>query len=93
MSASFGFAMGFRIALEQATLVFGSGNDPSLCVYPAEGDAYTPDDLAAVDGYSGEIAHFTALVAGAVDPEITPAEAKESVRMALEAADAVGVFE
>jgi predicted dehydrogenase len=93
MSASFGFAMGFRIALEQATLVFASGHDPALTVYPAEGEAYSPDNLAAGDGYSGEIAHFTALVAGTVEPEITPAEAKESVRIALEAADAVGEFE
>jgi predicted dehydrogenase len=93
MSASFGFAMGFRIALERATLVFASGNAPSLRVYPAEGEAYSPDDLAAGDGYSGEIAHFTALVAGDSEPVITPQQAKESVRMALEAADAVEVFE
>lgn len=90
MTPSCGFSMGFRIALEKATLVFASGDDPPLRVYPAEGESYTPDDLAAGDGYSGEIAHFTALVAGTAEPEITPEQAKESVRMALQAADAAG---
>jgi len=92
MSSSFGFAMGFRIALEQATLVFASGHDPALTVYPAEGEVYSPDDLAEGDGYSGEIAHFTALVAGDAEPVITPEQAKESVGMALEAAAAVEVL-
>jgi predicted dehydrogenase len=89
MSASYGFSMGFRIALERATLVFHSGHTPGLRVYPAEGESYSPDDLAEGDGYSGEIAHFTALVAGDVDPVITPEEARESVRMALQAEAAV----
>ncbi len=91
MSASYGFSMGFRIALEQATLVFASGHTPGLRVYPAEGEVYSPGDLAQGDGYSGEIAHFLALVAGEADPVVTPEQAKESVRMALQAAVAVGV--
>jgi 1,5-anhydro-D-fructose reductase (1,5-anhydro-D-mannitol-forming) len=93
MSASYGFSMGFRIALEKATLVFASGHDPALRVYPAEGESYSPDDLAEGDGYSGEIAHFTALVAGTAEPKITPTQAKESVRMALQAAEAVDAGE
>jgi hypothetical protein len=81
--------MAFRVALEQGTIVFDSGHDPALRVFPAEGDTYSPDDLATGDGYSCEIAHFTAIVSGTVSPEITPAQAKESVRMALDAANAV----
>lgn len=89
MSAVYGFAMSFRIALEKASLVFDTKQDPTFRVFPEEGDVYTPDDLAQGDGYIGEIAHFIALVAGRVSPEITPKQAKESVRMALEAENAV----
>ncbi|MBL7076815.1 MAG: Gfo/Idh/MocA family oxidoreductase [Kiritimatiellae bacterium] len=89
MSASYGFCMAFRIALEGASLVFTSGQAPALKVYPAEGEPYHPE-MAAGDGYSGEIAHFTALLNGSAEPEITPQQAKESVRMAMEAAAAVG---
>ena len=90
MSQSYGFSMGFRVALEQAMFVFASGNEPTLTVYPAEGEAYSPADLAEGDGYSGEVAHFTALVAGNAEPVITPEAAKESVSMALEVAAAAG---
>ncbi len=89
MSASYGFSMGFRIALEKATLVFASRHDPALRVYPDEGESYSPDDLATGDGYSEEVAHFTALLSGTVKSKITPAQARESVRMALQAAKAV----
>ncbi len=89
MGNSYGFSMGFRIVLEKATLVFTSGHSPSLRVYPAEGESYSPDDLPEGDGYSREIAHFASLISGETTPEITPEQAKESVRMALAAADAV----
>jgi len=89
MSASYGFSMAFRIALEKATLIFTGDHSPALRVCPQEGESYCPDDLAEGDGYSREIAHFVSLVAGESDPEITPQQARESVRMALAAADAV----
>lgn len=85
MSKSYGFSMGFRIALEKATILFASGHKPALRVYPADGDSYTPDNLAPGDGYGGEIAHFIELVKGNVAPVITPNDAKRSVEMALAA--------
>lgn len=89
MSSSHGFMMGFRIALEKATLIMDSKQDPAFRVFPAEGEPYSPADLASGDGYSGEIAHFVELVCGNTAPLITPEQAKESVRMARLAADSV----
>jgi len=89
MSASYGFAMSFRISLEKATLILDTKQDPAFQVFPSEGEAYCPDDLASGDGYNGEIAHFLALVSCNASPVITPEQAKESVRMALDAANAV----
>jgi predicted dehydrogenase len=80
MPASFGFKMAYRVVFENAAVVFeGSG----VKVYPAEGDAF--DVALEGDGYRGEIDHFVQLVAGEeIKAVITPEQARESVRMALE---------
>lgn len=81
MPKSFGFSMGFRIVFEKAALVFENGQ---LTVFPNEGEPVVPE-LAGGDGYSGEIGYFVRLVEGQVKQAIiTPEDARESVRMALE---------
>ncbi len=85
MPPSFGFRMGFRIVLEKAALVFDSLAADTLKVYPSAGDAFVPV-FEKGDGYKGEIEYFFKLVAGNnTETVITPEQARESVRLALEA--------
>ena len=81
MPSSFGFKMGFKIIFENAAVVF---DESELRVYPSEGDPFTPD-VGDGDGYKGEVEYFAELIAGAnKETVITPEQARESVRMALE---------
>lgn len=81
MPKSYGFSMSFRVVFEAGAAVF---EGDTLTVYPAEGDAFAVE-LVPEDGYTGEINYFADLVRGtATDAVITPAEARASVRMALE---------
>ena len=84
MPQSFGFRMGFRIALEQAAFVLDSQAETTLKVYPSDGEPFAPE-LNKGNGYKGEIEYFTGLISGTnADTIITPEQARESVRMALE---------
>jgi predicted dehydrogenase len=81
MPESFGFEMTFRIVFEKAAAVF---RENKLTVYPAGGEAIVPE-LGEGDGYRGEIEYFARLVSGeSVKKIITPEQARESVRLALE---------
>jgi predicted dehydrogenase len=83
MALALSFEMSFVAILEQATIVYNSGGSPSFRVYPAAGEAFVPE-LPAGDGYSREIEHFAQAVAGhAVEPVITPEEARETIRLIL----------
>ena len=80
MPESFGFEMSYRVVFERAAAVLGRDG---LRVYPAGGEPFVPV-IGAGDGYTNEVAHFAALLAGQVTEEIIPAEeAKTSVEMAL----------
>lgn len=84
MPKSFGFKMAFEIILEKAALVLDSQSETPLRVYPSDGDSFAPT-LAEGDGYKGEIEYFCKLIAGTNREAIlTPEQARESVRMALE---------
>jgi len=81
MPKSFGFKMAFSILFEDAALVF---NGTTLKLYRGDQDPIEPK-LPEGDGYRREIEHFAGLVSGTIsDPAITPEQACESVRMALE---------
>jgi len=81
MMPSFVFEMSFNIGLENGTICYDCTREPAFKVYPADGNAYTPE-VAEGDGYSLEIAHFAQLVKGRMMPEITTLEhSKESVRI------------
>ena len=84
MPKSFGFKMAFEIILEKAALVLDSQSETPLRVYPSDGESFVPE-LEEGDGYKGEIEYFYNLVAGTnTKTVITPEQARESVRMALE---------
>ena len=83
MPKSFGFRMEYRVTFERAHVEF-SGK--SLTVYPEKGNPFHPE-LPKGDGYHWEIRYFCDLISGK-NPEtvITPEQARESVRISLEAA-------
>jgi predicted dehydrogenase len=81
MPASFGFEMAFKIMLENATLIFDGS---ALKVYPSKGEVFEPE-IPEGDGYKGEIEYFAEVLSGTNEKiAITPEQARESVRMALE---------
>ena len=84
MPKSFGFQMAFKIICEKAALVFDSMAENSLKVYSSEGEISLPE-VNDGDGYKGEIEYFFSLISGKnIEVMITPEQARESVRMALE---------
>ncbi|VGO20495.1 1,5-anhydro-D-fructose reductase [Pontiella sulfatireligans] len=81
MPESFGFQMAFKIVFETAASVY---DGTTLTVYPSEGSPYEPE-VGDGMGYAGEIEYFAALISGTnTEAVITPEQARESVRMALE---------
>ncbi|MCF7817524.1 MAG: Gfo/Idh/MocA family oxidoreductase [Kiritimatiellales bacterium] len=84
MPPSFGFKMGFDIIFEKALVVFDSRSETTLKVYPSAGESFVPE-FEKGDGYKGEIEYFFNLVSGTnMETVITPEQARESVRLALE---------
>lgn len=84
MTPGFGFEMSYRAVFERAVAIFNSREDLGLKVIPSDAPAFTPE-LKACDGYPLEIRHFRDLIAGTVaDPVITPVQARESVRLAIQ---------
>ncbi|MBT3194103.1 MAG: Gfo/Idh/MocA family oxidoreductase [Verrucomicrobia bacterium] len=80
MPKSFGFKMSYSAVFETAAAFFeGRG----VKVFPAEGEPFTVE--VDGDGYAAEIEHFAKLVGGQERTMVvTPEDARESVRMALE---------
>jgi predicted dehydrogenase len=81
MAPKFGFQMSFNIVLEKATLVYDSTRDPAFKVCTMKGETQVPG-VAPGDGYSREIAHFAAAIAGKKLPVVTtPEQSCASVRI------------
>ncbi len=81
MPESFGFEMSYKIVFEKVAAVFDGS---VLKVYPSASEPAVIE-LDEADGYKGEIEYFSRQVSGAnMEPVITPEQARESVRMALE---------
>ncbi|VGO11880.1 1,5-anhydro-D-fructose reductase [Pontiella desulfatans] len=81
MPEPFGFGMSFRIVFEKAAVSF---DGTSLKVCPSAGETFVAE-VAEGDGYKAEIEYFAALLSGETNEiKITPEQARESVRMALE---------
>ena len=84
MPESFVFEMSFRILCEKATFILNSHAELPLTVYPVDGEKFVPE-LPEGDGYKGEIEYFAHCLLNNKPLEaITPEQARESVRMALE---------
>jgi len=89
MTPSFGFQMSFNIVMEKAVLVYDCTRDPAFKIYPAQGQAFTPE-VAAGDGYSLELEHFIGLINGKKMPEvITLEQSMNSVRLVQAEIDSV----
>jgi len=81
MMPTFVFEMGFTLILERATVVFTTRNQPTIQVFPAQGEVFTPE-LPQNDGYFNEIAYFARELQGISQPQIiTPQQARDSVRL------------
>lgn len=81
MPKSFGFQMAYKIVFENAAAIF---DGTTLTVYPEEGESFVPE-IGKGDGYKGEIDYFAEVLSGTNNKiAITPEQARESVRMALE---------
>ena len=82
MPESFGFSMTFKVIFEQAAMIF---DGKTLTIYPSEGEPFIAG-LPEENGYLGEIRYFAECISGQSDCKevITPEQARESVRMALE---------
>jgi predicted dehydrogenase len=81
MTPAFGFEMSFNIVLEKATLVYDCTREPKFRIFPAHGEAFTPE-VERGDGYSLEIAHFAKKVRGQkVEAVTTLEQSRDSVRI------------
>ena len=82
-SPGFQFEMSFVISLEKATIVYDCRRKPTLGVYPAKGGCVAPE-IEPGDGYSREISHFVARIAGKKTPSIiSPLDSLNAVKIVL----------
>lgn len=89
MPDSFPFNMAFQVLGTRGLLDFSVNNDPMLRWYPFDGEPSTPDYEAGT-GYENELAYFVKCVADGTPPErVTPASARESVRIVMAEADSI----
>jgi len=81
MMPKFGFEMSFNIMLERATIVYDLTRQPMFKVYPAEGEAFTPQ-VEKGDGYSRQTEHFARIIRGEkVEAVITLQQSRDSVKI------------
>jgi len=81
MMPKFGFEMSFNIALEKATIVYDLTRQPMFKVYPAEGEAFTPQ-VAEGDGYTRQTEYFVKIICGQkVEPVTTLQQSRDSVKI------------
>lgn len=86
MPESFGFKMGYQIVFENAAAVF---DGQQLKVFPAEGETFEPD-LPSDIAYHEEVRHFSECIQKKEEPRrITPVQAAESVRLALQTLESI----
>jgi len=83
MPKSFGFEMNFHVMFEKATVIFSSRQSPTLQIFPAEGEVFSPG-ISDVSGHMGEIKNFVDKIKGLDVPSIiTPRQSLNSVRIVL----------
>jgi predicted dehydrogenase len=84
MAPGFGFRMSFNIALEKATIIFDSTQEPTLKIYTFDNKIETPA-FEKKDGYWFQIDYFVKTIRGENLPQIiiTPQQSYDAVRIAL----------
>jgi len=98
LSPNFPFNMALLVACEKATIRFDSGLNPSLVVYPFEGEALVPalppppttaraeaqGNIGSLGGYFNEIKYFVDCIkTGATPDVVTPEDARDAVKICL----------
>lgn len=98
MSETYPFNMSMVIACEKASIKLDSGADPSLMVYPNEGEPYAPElpspeigestetsgNLSSLGGYYNEIKYFVGCLKEGKKPTVvTPEDGREAVKICL----------
>ena len=104
LGSGFPFSMALLVACEKATFKYDSGADPSLIVYPFDGEPFTPvlpepglgssteatGNVSALGGYYNEIRYFLDCIIDGRKPDVvTPETARESVRICLAVRESV----
>jgi len=84
MAESFGFEMSFHIVLESATIVYNSGREPTLKLYPADEPPFCPQ-VPGINGYSNEIKHFFKKIKGEPTEQIITLEQSRNTIRIVEA--------
>jgi len=83
VTPGFGFKMSFILTLEKATITYDCTLKPTLKVYPADGEPYTPE-IPCGDGYSREIEHFALKIKGEpVEDILTLEQSRDTVRLVI----------
>lgn len=98
MSETYPFNMSLKVVCEKASIKLDSGSDPTLMVYPNEGEAYAPElpsadigestetsgNLSSLGGYYNEIKYFVGCLNAGKKPDVvTPEQAREAVKICL----------
>ena len=104
MAPTFPFTMELLVNCESASIGYCSGCDPSLTVYPFDGEPYCPElpeakvgassetggNISSLGGYFNEIRYFVDCIkAGKAPTIVTPETAREAVRICLAARKSV----
>ncbi len=102
--AGFPFCMEYRVKFERATVVYNSGSNPALVVYPVEGEKIVPElekdfvdsneiggNISSLSGYYNELKYFTERLQNGLPLEIAPLdEGIKSVELVLKEIEIVG---
>ncbi|WP_101296814.1 Gfo/Idh/MocA family protein [Halegenticoccus soli] len=81
------FTTAYEFAGDEGSLEFDTREDDSLRVPGGAGEAHIPRSPLATDPYTRELDHFIACVEGGADPDITPEDAYEAIRIAVAAVE------
>lgn len=81
MTPTMGFEASFIVTFEKAVVILDAKREKPLCVYPAKGEAFTPQ-LPEGEGYEYEIKWFLDVLNGKKVPSvITPEQSRDSVKI------------
>lgn len=87
--SNFPFEMAFTVLLEEAAIKFSTLEEPTLKIYPHEGETIIPD-IEEEDGWFRELEYFVDCVENDRDPELArPIEASQSLEIVLKEINSV----